>query len=115
MADAPDSLNDVELATGSTNKMDILDELNLIRVGSNYEGATAFLPAYARLCRSSETKTYDNVRKVFDDFKNGQLDPLEDELDQTVRVKRKSGSENAFNTSKRSSWQGSRCGRVAVI
>ncbi|KAG8998500.1 hypothetical protein FRB95_002871 [Tulasnella sp. JGI-2019a] len=47
MVDAPDSLNDVEVATEATNERDILEVAELTRVGDKYEGATGFPQAHA--------------------------------------------------------------------
>ncbi|KAG8980760.1 hypothetical protein FRB94_009794 [Tulasnella sp. JGI-2019a] len=78
MFDALDSLNDADPVTVGKNKRDILDEPELIRVKGKYEGATALLQAYAKLCKSPETRTFDDVHKLFNDFKNGRLGLFED-------------------------------------
>ncbi|KAG8998503.1 hypothetical protein FRB94_000580 [Tulasnella sp. JGI-2019a] len=106
MVDALNSLNDADPVTVGKNKRDILDEPGLIQIGGKYEGATTFLQTYARLFKSPETRTFDHVRKLFDEFKNGRLDseprtepPKSPRLDLSQR---KRGPEVVFDSAPRS-------------
>ncbi|KAG9027091.1 hypothetical protein FRB95_008139 [Tulasnella sp. JGI-2019a] len=70
MAEALSGLNGADVDTVHTRKILIMSEPDCIRIGGRYEGATAFLQAYARSCKSPETRTFDVVNKIFVHFKN---------------------------------------------
>ncbi|KAG9021930.1 hypothetical protein FRB95_001135 [Tulasnella sp. JGI-2019a] len=77
MVNTLDNLNGADPATVGSKKSTLLLSPHLIHIEGKYHAATAFLQAFARLCQSPKTRTFDAATKIFDDFKHNRLDPPE--------------------------------------